>query len=462
MADVPDLGKTVADVVRLAASVDGEAGEALALVQALGAVHMHEEAVAFAGDEYRAGLAAAEDAQQQDTAAMPPVPPFGAWLAPALREDVLPGRGVAYVAVEDLPAGCLLCRCREFAGVPDCAEGEGGAGEGGAGEGGAGEAMSANDRLLLAMLRRARDSPQAEAYFRHAVLDMWPREEDVEDVANYLPETDRPLLHAVRELDPLRELVSDEDIARLRLIIRNNIFGYGDMWHITAEARRGLFVEAARFNHDCNPSAVWFVDQDACVAVRTIRPVARGEEVCISYVPIYASRSDRADRLAHYLFVCSCDRCHDDEHEAMVDGGVPQALTEPVRQMFLQGRRGMLLGTLGDEDLEKALDLLDVVAKFPPYHVQTANLHVTISSIAFALDKMDIFRKHAQLAVDCNEAVGHTYAFEVIYLLTQLGRHATDQESRLRFLTEATRRCLICYGRGSPLLLDMPSIDTKT
>jgi hypothetical protein len=44
--------------------------------------------------------------------------------------------------------------------------------------------------------------------------------------------------------------------------------------------------------------------------VSTLRPVAEGEELCISYVPRLAPRRERQQRLrAYYGFTCTCARC---------------------------------------------------------------------------------------------------------------------------------------------------------
>lgn len=99
-----------------------------------------------------------------------------------------------------------------------------------------------------------------------------------------------------------------------------------------------FYSRAFLFNHDCLPSVARFDDFDgrghgaaleaaisraeffreatsaaqrrtALVAV-TLHPLPRGEELCLSYVPLSWGRAERAGRLAAcYGFGCRCSRC---------------------------------------------------------------------------------------------------------------------------------------------------------
>lgn len=71
---------------------------------------------------------------------------------------------------------------------------------------------------------------------------------------------------------------------------------------------KALFIAAARFNHSCRPNA--FIDSSKSQAmVRAVRDIAPGEEVCVSYVPVACRLERRRELLAHWGFVCQCERC---------------------------------------------------------------------------------------------------------------------------------------------------------
>ncbi|KAI8923724.1 hypothetical protein BC831DRAFT_469695 [Entophlyctis helioformis] len=78
------------------------------------------------------------------------------------------------------------------------------------------------------------------------------------------------------------------------------------------------------FNHSCCPNAVavYDVGDGRCVlVVRSIRDVAVGEEVCISYVDTIAGLADRRRHLQRYGFVCECERCLSEAESAAGQDG---------------------------------------------------------------------------------------------------------------------------------------------
>lgn len=78
----------------------------------------------------------------------------------------------------------------------------------------------------------------------------------------------------------------------------------------------GVFLYNAIFNHDCNPNCVKFTPDnagpDAGVSeVRIARPIAKGEQLTISYLyPREQCRENRQDTLwKQFGFRCSCELC---------------------------------------------------------------------------------------------------------------------------------------------------------
>lgn len=71
----------------------------------------------------------------------------------------------------------------------------------------------------------------------------------------------------------------------------------------------GLYDGVAMLNHDCEPNAVVVFEQDATAAVAALRPIRKGEEICISYIEVDQNVHERRADLLDYGFVCSCSRC---------------------------------------------------------------------------------------------------------------------------------------------------------
>jgi len=75
----------------------------------------------------------------------------------------------------------------------------------------------------------------------------------------------------------------------------------------------GLFRIACRAAHSCQPNCVWFSSQNGDRIMRTVVPVAKGEELFINYMDDSWLIRPVSERRKHtsstYLFVCECPRC---------------------------------------------------------------------------------------------------------------------------------------------------------
>ncbi|CAH0515307.1 unnamed protein product [Peronospora belbahrii] len=78
----------------------------------------------------------------------------------------------------------------------------------------------------------------------------------------------------------------------------------------------GIFLYNAMFNHDCNPNCVKFTPENAgpeggVSEVRVARPIAKGEQLTISY--LYPREQSRENRLRNlwdqFGFQCKCQLC---------------------------------------------------------------------------------------------------------------------------------------------------------
>lgn len=74
----------------------------------------------------------------------------------------------------------------------------------------------------------------------------------------------------------------------------------------------GIFLTTSRFNHSCNPNAhnVWS-EENGVMELHAARNIEAGEEVCISYMELYASRQQRqTESINRFNFSCSCVVCN--------------------------------------------------------------------------------------------------------------------------------------------------------
>ncbi|KAF8346579.1 hypothetical protein F5887DRAFT_1073256 [Amanita rubescens] len=73
----------------------------------------------------------------------------------------------------------------------------------------------------------------------------------------------------------------------------------------------GVCRDLSRVNHSCSPNATcrWIL-KDIMYELRALRPIKKGEQIFISYVPLLQSCSDRQEKLqSQYNFACSCPSC---------------------------------------------------------------------------------------------------------------------------------------------------------
>ncbi|KIY72319.1 SET domain-containing protein [Cylindrobasidium torrendii FP15055 ss-10] len=95
-----------------------------------------------------------------------------------------------------------------------------------------------------------------------------------------------------------------------------NVFGLYEEKDDTEMFGFAIYTTASLFNHDCTPNIKKTRDGRA-LAFRTLRDVAAGEELCISYVEETDSWEKRQARLQEWwFFSCQCAKCHRDEAAA--------------------------------------------------------------------------------------------------------------------------------------------------
>ncbi|KAI0530432.1 hypothetical protein GGR58DRAFT_518484 [Xylaria digitata] len=74
--------------------------------------------------------------------------------------------------------------------------------------------------------------------------------------------------------------------------------------------RAGLFLNASRFNHSCDPNLWYEADiKDGRWVARACRDIKKGEELFISYILINNPLEERRAAIAGWGFVCDCPKC---------------------------------------------------------------------------------------------------------------------------------------------------------
>ncbi|KAI0107863.1 hypothetical protein GGR51DRAFT_570789 [Nemania sp. FL0031] len=97
----------------------------------------------------------------------------------------------------------------------------------------------------------------------------------------------------------------------LIMALENNCFGIEDE---DETPRSGLFIEASRFNHSCDPNVDYTCNwQKRRWVGRATRDIHAGEEMFITYTPIHQPIRERRENMVSWRFICSCNRCRNRE-----------------------------------------------------------------------------------------------------------------------------------------------------
>lgn len=107
---------------------------------------------------------------------------------------------------------------------------------------------------------------------------------------------------------PVAAGLSEADVLQLVATLQCNSQGIVDLNH---HKRGELLIAPADMNHSCSPNC-FVAFHGNSVQFRTIKPIAEGEELTITYTDLYLPRDVRREKLlsSHY-FHCGCDRCTD-------------------------------------------------------------------------------------------------------------------------------------------------------
>nr|GAT44626.1 predicted protein [Mycena chlorophos] len=118
-----------------------------------------------------------------------------------------------------------------------------------------------------------------------------------------------------------------------------------------AMGHNAVFLQASRFNHSCAPNASHRFDPKSfTLTVHTLRPINKGEEICISYIdliahPTRAARLSMLEKLHH--FHCTCAVCMlpaavitaSDARRERISEATPEKIHEPFNAWYASKER---------------------------------------------------------------------------------------------------------------------------
>ncbi|KAJ2960129.1 hypothetical protein NQZ79_g4499 [Umbelopsis isabellina] len=115
----------------------------------------------------------------------------------------------------------------------------------------------------------------------------------------------------LNDLVPEKLKMEVNEMVLLACRINCNAHGLGDVQSRNTDSALGLFpLGAMFFNHSCEPNCNFVGLRDGQLEFRTLKQVAKGEELCVSYIDLFAPRNERRGNLLYTKqFWCKCKRC---------------------------------------------------------------------------------------------------------------------------------------------------------
>ncbi|XP_063773876.1 histone-lysine N-methyltransferase SMYD3 isoform X2 [Pseudophryne corroboree] len=138
----------------------------------------------------------------------------------------------------------------------------------------------------------------------------------------------------------------------------------------------GVYPSMSLLNHSCDPNCV-IVFEGTCLHLRTVKEIAKGEELTISYIDVkMPSHLRQMQFQRQYCFTCDCSRClTKDKDEDMLAGG-----EEASKQME---RSLATLDELRSQGKKEALELCNDLIKSSP--LPDKNIY-QLKALDFAMD----------------------------------------------------------------------------
>jgi len=154
-----------------------------------------------------------------------------------------------------------------------------------------------NAELVRQIIRRLDAEPHSSAY----LSDMYPTLEDLRKMSA----DEKMLIERIYENQPFASCKRGSiTLERLKCMATFDCFSLSNGRGI------GLYPNASYFNHSCEPNCTREATDDGTLYLSARRDIEAGEELCVSYVPLFRPREMRiAKLLREYGFRCQCPRC---------------------------------------------------------------------------------------------------------------------------------------------------------
>ncbi|KAI9289004.1 hypothetical protein BC943DRAFT_315774 [Umbelopsis sp. AD052] len=167
-------------------------------------------------------------------------------------------------------------------------------------------------RLMLGLLARRAQVPQdgqtgTPTPFEYVLELVHNREKISSDFIQVITQASTML----NDILPEDMKMDVNELVLLACRINSNAHGLGDVQSRNTDSALGLFpLGAMFFNHSCEPNCNFVGLRDGKLEFRTLKKVVKGDELCVSYIDLFAPRNERRGNLLYTKqFWCKCRRC---------------------------------------------------------------------------------------------------------------------------------------------------------
>ncbi|KAG6816061.1 hypothetical protein H0H87_008893 [Tephrocybe sp. NHM501043] len=212
------------------------------------------------------------------------------------------------------------------------------------------------------------------------------------------------------------------DSHTLEEIIRCNALGIQlevpDVPHPELTTHRAVFLHTSRCNHSCGPNARWEWDTTTfSLYLFTVRPIVKGEEITIQYIPSTYPRHERHASLQdQYGFTCCCSYCALPSQDAILHSDTTRVALGQFWKTLPPFEEWCLDQTLPDDRLVKLhLDALRMM-KQEGLQVLDSERHVDAIAMCYgALADPDMFRAWTERVRDAKAMADPAQAQALVF-----------------------------------------------
>ena len=171
--------------------------------------------------------------------------------------------------------------------------------------------------MPIRILTQLESNPLAKSlYSARGLLDhKAERQANVEDWNQTFQQVVIPLREKLKKQDWSEDLILNcIGIIRTNGCTSQTTAGLHDDSTLDSEMAmaRSIHLSMSTLNHSCIPNCSTIFNPDHSLTIRAIRPILKGEELTLSYSPMFAGRLERQRMFRkNWFFECSCLRCMD-------------------------------------------------------------------------------------------------------------------------------------------------------